>query len=115
MDDVLTTAVSDNRDSLPPTSTESATGTLLSQIESQTNDNPSYVSAVKKTPHTPTPTKKQAIVMHAVEPLKLFDYVRALSQIVTPKNIIFASKISNQRICIYLASIQIVDNLVSTR
>lgn len=114
MENVLTKAVSDNRDSLASASTKSAPGSSQSQIESQTNDNSSYVSAVKKTPQTPTPSKKQAIVIHAVEPLKLFDYVRALSEIVTPKNIIFASKISNQRICIYLASIQIVDNLLST-
>lgn len=88
----------------------------MSQSQSTSNHNigQSYVAAVKTVPQTTTPTKKQAIVMHAVESLKLFDYIKALSEIVGPKNILFASKISNQRICIYLSNIEIVDDLIKT-
>lgn len=109
-----TQAVSDNRDSSASTSTEQFPRMSQSPLQLQSNNRPTYVSAVKTTLQTPTPTKKQAIVLHAVEQLKLFDYVKALSEIVTPKNIIFASKISNQRICIYLSSTEIVDDLMNT-
>jgi hypothetical protein len=47
------------------------------------------------------PTKEQAIVFNAIEGLKLDDYVVAIGNIVTPKNVLFASRISNSRICTY--------------
>ncbi|RZB41733.1 hypothetical protein BDFB_013113 [Asbolus verrucosus] len=55
------------------------------------------------------PFKDQAIVLLATDDLILSDYVVAIGNIVTPKNIIFASRLSNGRICIYLSSKLLVD------
>lgn len=57
------------------------------------------------------PKKEQAIVLNVNENLKLTDYVTAIGNIVMPKNIIFASRISNNRICIYLSNTNLVDTL----
>ncbi|KAG5880329.1 hypothetical protein JTB14_017932 [Gonioctena quinquepunctata] len=74
----------------------------------------SYVTAVKTAPKPSFPKKDQAIVMHADDNLKLFDYVKAIGDIVGPKHISFASRISNNRICIYLANPILVDDLLKS-
>ncbi|KAG5884692.1 hypothetical protein JTB14_000388 [Gonioctena quinquepunctata] len=74
----------------------------------------SYVTAVKTAPKPSFPKKDQAIVMHADDNLKLFDYVKAIGDIVGPKHISFASRISNNRICIYLAIPILVDDLLKS-
>ncbi|KAG5865942.1 hypothetical protein JTB14_026729 [Gonioctena quinquepunctata] len=71
----------------------------------------SNVTAVKTAPKPSFPKKDQAIVMHADDNLKLFDYVKAIGGIVGPKHISFASRISNNRICIYLSNPNLVDDL----
>lgn len=71
-----------------------------------------YVAAAKSTPKQTFPKKEQAIIFHSAENLKLFDYVKSIGDIIGPKNILFASRISNNRICIYLNKIEIVDQLV---
>ncbi|KAG5898241.1 hypothetical protein JTB14_029620 [Gonioctena quinquepunctata] len=74
----------------------------------------SYVTAVKTAPKPSFPKKDQAIVMHADDNLKLFDYVKTIGDIVGPKHIAFASRISNNRICIYLANPNLVDDLLKS-
>lgn len=59
------------------------------------------------------PKKEQAIILSAHEELKLSDYVTAVGDLVQPKNILFASKISNNRLCIYLSSTHILEELIS--
>jgi hypothetical protein len=58
------------------------------------------------------PGKEQAVVCNATDGLMLQDYVRAIGSIVSPKNVLFASRISNERICIYLSSKSLVDDVV---
>lgn len=48
-----------------------------------------------------------------MEVLTKADYLMAIGQIVGPKNIISISKISNQRVCLYLKSMQIVETLTT--
>ncbi|KAG5880424.1 hypothetical protein JTB14_013200 [Gonioctena quinquepunctata] len=74
----------------------------------------SYVSVAKSMPKLTFPKKKQAIVLHAENSLKLFDYVKAMGDIIGAKHITFASKISNNRICIYLSCPNHVDELLKT-
>ncbi|KAL1497341.1 hypothetical protein ABEB36_008323 [Hypothenemus hampei] len=76
-------------------------------------DGQTLSSTVTKIVAKPTFTKKdQAIIFHAVNDLKLLDYVKAVGDMVNPKNITFASRISNNRICIvYLSSKEAVDQL----
>ena len=75
----------------------------MSQSQSQTSTNV----------QNSFPKKEQAIIMNVVADLKLRDYLLALGHIVEPKNIIFASRISNGRICVYLATVELVDKIVS--
>ena len=50
------------------------------------------------------PKKEQAIVTDAVEGLQIKDYVLAVGKLIGPQNIKFASRISQDRVCIYLSS-----------
>ena len=59
------------------------------------------------------PTKEQAIVCNAIADLTLTDYVKAIGRIVSPKNVIYAFKLSKERICIYLSATFWVDEVVS--
>ncbi|KAH0817278.1 hypothetical protein GEV33_005513 [Tenebrio molitor] len=59
----------------------------------------------------PFPKKDQAIILSVDDNLKLGDYVTSISEIVQPKNITFASRISNNRVCIYLNSSQLAESL----
>lgn len=84
---------------------------------SQTNSNkPTYASKVNTTfaskPKQETPKKEQAIIMNAYNDFELIDYLKAIGNLVGPKNIHFASKISNNRICIFLANKNLVDQIV---
>lgn len=73
----------------------------------------SYVAAAKSTPKPTFPKKEQAILFHSADNLKLFEYVKAVGDIIGPRNICFASRISNNRICIYLNKIELVDQLIT--
>lgn len=57
------------------------------------------------------PTKDQAIVMDSIENVPLSEYIIAVGKLVNPSNIRFASKISMNRVCIYLSSKEIVTNI----
>ena len=59
------------------------------------------------------PTKKQAILLFQKDDSALIEYIVAIGRIIGPKNILAASKISKRRICIYLSSVEIVDQLLS--
>lgn len=61
------------------------------------------------------PKKSEAVIVNVVgDTLKLVDYVRAVSQIVGPQNIKYASKVANSRICIFLSSETLVTQLVNS-
>ena len=70
----------------------------------------SYASALNQ---QQCPKRDQAIIFNAVEGSKLLDYILALGPLVGPKNIIFSSRISNSRICIYLSNKNVVDKFIS--
>nr|CAH7745740.1 unnamed protein product [Callosobruchus chinensis] len=58
------------------------------------------------------PKKDQAIVFNTIEGARLQDYLLKLGPIVNPKNIIFCSRIANNRICVYLSSKDLVNNFM---
>lgn len=68
-----------------------------------------------QSPLTPPvfPKKDQAIVIEVNEELVLNDYVSAVASIVQPKNILFASRIANNRVCIYLSDKTLVDSITT--
>lgn len=88
--------------------------TTMSKNTEHTMSSQSYVAAAKTIPKINFPKREQAVVLHAEDNLKLFDYVQAIGNIIQPKNICFASRISNNRICIYLANTELVDQLIKT-
>lgn len=56
------------------------------------------------------PSRNQVIIIHANENIKLQDYVLNVGLHVGPENVLFSSRISNNRICIYLKSTQLSDH-----
>ena len=60
-----------------------------------------------------SPSKEQAIVITAHDSLTTKDYAFAVGKITDPSNIRFISKISNSRICIYLASKRIAEDIAN--
>lgn len=83
------------------------------QTNSSTTNQQLYANKVKSQPETIFPKKQQGILLNAVENLKLADYVVKIGSIIGPRNIIFASRISNGRICIYLSNKNLVDQIVN--
>ena len=57
------------------------------------------------------PSRAQAIILDAKVGCTLTDYTVAVGSIVKAENIIYASRISNGRICIYLKNKELVENL----
>lgn len=79
-------------------------------IQTQTTAQKTYSSVVSKQQF---PTKEQAILFPALEGIPLQDYIFALGAKIGPKNIVFSSRISNNRICIYLSSKEQVDKTIA--
>ncbi|XP_050507664.1 uncharacterized protein LOC126885238 [Diabrotica virgifera virgifera] len=82
---------------------------LSTQTTSSTSSTITYSNAVT---NFNFPTKQQAVVLSSVPDIKIHEYITAIGTIVQPKNIIFASRISNNRVCIYLSNTTIVENLL---
>lgn len=87
---------------------------IVSQQGSQAVDmnKRSYNNVLKTQNLVQFPKKQQAILMNATNDFKLADYVHAIGNIVGPRNILSASRIANNRVCIYLSSVEKVDELV---
>lgn len=60
-----------------------------------------------------TPTKEQAIIIESHEGITITEYVMAVGELINPSNIRFISRISNGRICIFLSSKQLVEEMVN--
>ncbi|KAJ4444777.1 hypothetical protein ANN_06574 [Periplaneta americana] len=60
-----------------------------------------------------TPSRDQAIIFESSDNITIKDYVLAVGKLTDPSNIRFISRISNGRICIYLASKKIVEELTT--
>lgn len=80
------------------------------------NSNRSFAMALKS--NAPVnfvfPNRDQAIVFDAVENTVKDDYIISVGELVNPENVIFASRVSNNRVCIYLSSKDIVEKFIST-
>ena len=60
------------------------------------------------------PSKEQAIVIDATDKVTIKEYINKVASIISASNIRFVSRISNNRICMFLASKEIADNLTKT-
>lgn len=107
-------SASDNENRQKTNLQQTTTNTTTNSGDKSINEKCTYSNMVKSTNQTYSfPKKDQAIILNVVEELKLSDYVIAVGKIIGPKNIIFASRISNNRICIYLKEVSLVDKLMS--
>lgn len=59
------------------------------------------------------PKKDQAVIFNTIEDLPQIEYIKAFSQLTNPNNIKFASRISNNRFCIYFANKNIVEQIIT--
>lgn len=75
-----------------------------------TNENQtmSYATMLKEKVY---PTREQAIILDSIENLTIQDYAEGISKLTDPLNITHISRISKNRVCLYLRSKKIVDEL----
>jgi len=64
--------------------------------------------------NTTLPKVNQAIVFNSINNIKKIEYVSAISKIVPAENIIFVSRISNNRFCVFFNSQAVMENLLKT-
>lgn len=76
------------------------------------SSNSTYASVTQKTTF---PTKDQAIILDAYEDISIKEYIIAIGKVIDPTNIRFASRIANNRICVYLASKHLVDKIMAEK
>lgn len=69
-------------------------------------------SFAETTANTTFPKKEQAIVLNTINDIAQIEYIKALGKITSTKNITFASRISNNRFCVYFTDKHIVDELI---
>lgn len=82
---------------------------IISSSNKTNNNNINFASAVATEKN---PSREQALVFNTIDGIPQKDYVLAIGTIVSPKNITFISRLSNNRFCIFLSSKQILDDLL---
>lgn len=77
----------------------------------------SYTNAIKKPDYNDdnemTPKKDQGIIIDSIDGINLKQYMECISNIVKPENILYASRLSRDKICMYLKSKQHVSDLTN--
>lgn len=93
-----------------PTSLQISNEPISSKVP---KENMHVKSFAEMTANSTLPNMNQAIVLNSLDGIKQIQYIIALNQITEASNIISASRISNNRFCIFLKSQQIVDDLIN--
>lgn len=82
------------------------------KTQTSSTSTPNYATVIKT---TRAPKKDQAIVMDAIEGYQVKDYLIAIIKLTESANIRFISRIANNRICVYLSSKQLADELIDKK
>ncbi|CAI6364022.1 unnamed protein product [Macrosiphum euphorbiae] len=90
----------DYDNNLPPLSTSNHPQTTSQRTFAETTANESF------------PKKDQAIIFNTIQDIPQIEYIKAFSLLTAPKNIKFASRVSNNRFCIYFSNKIIVDQII---
>lgn len=92
--------------------TESTNVIATSNVENIENTTPvkSFSQVLKS--KIVYPKKDQGIILNSIDGISIKDYIVSLSKVVQPKNILFASRISNNRVCAYLSSKEVVETFM---
>lgn len=83
--------------------------TNTQHILTQSTNTPSFASKVSS---EQLPKRELAIVFNTIENIPQIEYLIALSKLISPKDITYASRVSNGRFCVYLSNKNTIDNLL---
>lgn len=75
-------------------------------------DQNTHKSFVETTANFTFPKKNQAIIFDTIDGIPQIEYIKVLSTLTSPSNIKFASRISNNRFCVYFANKNIVEDII---
>lgn len=79
-----------------------------------TNNGKSFANVLKERQNKFNfPERDQAIIFDSIDSTKKNDYIFGVGGLIGPKNIIFASRVSNGRICIYLSSKELLEKFMN--
>lgn len=59
-----------------------------------------------------TPSREQAIVFNSIDGVRQLEYILAIGKLIPPRDIIYTSRISNNRFCIFLSSKEVIEKLL---
>lgn len=76
----------------------------------QPNEQKTFANITKKTQF---PNKKEAIIIITTQEIPIEDYVYKIGDLIGPNNIKYVSKLSKDRLCIFLTSKELVDKLTT--
>lgn len=96
---------------MPGTDSGAQQSNVPNQLSSNSTDRTKSYAAMAQSDQFPK--REQAIVIPNKEGVQLREYVCRVGEIIGPSNVRFASKISNGRVCIFLGSKEIAEDLVS--
>jgi len=97
----------------PSTTTASTDVTSPDTYTNNTTKNTirNYASA---TANDNSPSREQALVFNSIDGIPQRKYIIAIGKIISLKNIVFVSRISNNRFCIFLSNKKILDSLLES-
>ncbi|CAB0040769.1 unnamed protein product [Trichogramma brassicae] len=72
----------------------------LSNNQNKPTNKPTYSQMNQ---HFRYPTREEAIVLDSISGISIHSYTLAIGSIIQPKNVIFVSRISTNRVCLYLS------------
>lgn len=76
------------------------------------NTQPNTFANVTKNMKPNFPNKNQAIIINTTQEISIEEYVYKIGDIVCPINNTYVSKISHNRLCIFLSNRQLVDKII---
>lgn len=98
-----------------PTNQQNMNSNTRSINQQGTNIPVNYAEKLKHNlnPDSKAPSKKQAIILDNIEETDIEQYIYKMGDIIDPKHMTYASKIANNRICIYFDRVEVVDAIIA--
>jgi len=112
--DAYHTIVADNHhDNLSFFDNQNVIASNVDNIQSNSlNSSKQQSSFASITANEKTPSREQAIVFNSIEGVRQIEYILAIGKLTSPRDIIFTSRISNNRFCIFLSSKEALETLL---
>lgn len=100
----------DEKMSLNQDTPQSSSQNVNQQEQNSSQATPTYAAATQKDQF---PKKDQAIVIDSISDIPIDKYILEIGKLTSPNNIRFVSRISGNRVCVYLESKQTVTDIIS--